>query len=151
MSEIPPALPFDPGTLLKHASTIVTAYVSKNSIAVSDIPVVLRSVHGALACAAGAKAIDQTTGQKPAVPMKKSVTADYLICLEDGKKCKALKRYLRGRYNLTPDQYRAKWGLPRDYPMVAPNYAERRSQIAKQSGLGRKQRARAAKKRTTRR
>jgi predicted transcriptional regulator len=140
-----------PDALLGFASAIVSAYVSRNPIAVSDLPGMIRSVHEGLVGASGGNAPDQATAQKPAVPIKKSITPDYLICLEDGRKCKTLKRYLRGRYNLTPDEYRAKWGLPRDYPMVAPNYAERRSQLAKKSGLGRKPRPAPPKKRAARR
>jgi predicted transcriptional regulator len=124
--------------LLKHACSIVVAYLGKNHIAQSELPGVIRSVHGALGSISSPLAADMATSQKPAVPIKKSITPDYIICLEDGKKLKMLKRYLRGKYKLTPDEYRAKWGLPADYPMVAPNYAALRSQFAKDNGLGRR-------------
>ena len=123
--------------ILKHACSIVVAYLGKNHIAQSDLPGMIRSVHSALGQVSGA-ANDAGTSQKPAVPVKRSVTPDYIICLEDGKKLKMLKRYLRGRYKLSPEEYRAKWGLAPDYPMVAPNYAALRSDFAKQSGLGRR-------------
>lgn len=124
--------------VLKHACAIVVAYLGKNHITQSDLPGMIRSVHGALGSIGGAVAPETGTGQKPAVPIKKSVMPDYIVCLEDGKKLKMLKRYLRGKYKLSPDQYRAKWGLPADYPMVAPNYAALRSQFAKDNGLGRR-------------
>ena len=123
--------------ILKLASDIVAAYVSNNPVAVSDLPAMIKSVHATLGGLSGIEGIEFVTSQKPAVPIKKSITPDYLICLEDGKKLKMLKRYLRSRFKLTPDQYRAKWGLPADYPMVAANYAARRSEFAKQIGLGR--------------
>jgi predicted transcriptional regulator len=138
----------DVNEILGLASAIVSAYVSKSSIAVSDIPAMIRSVHGALVGLNGAAVSDSAAILKPAVPLKKSVTPDYIVCLEDGKKLKMLKRYLRSRYALTPEEYRAKWGLPHDYPMVAPNYAEVRSQFAKKIGLGKTRKAPAAKKRT---
>ena len=125
--------------VLRHACSIVVAYLGKNHIAQSELPGMIRSVHGALgAISSGSPGEFGTTSQKPAVPVKKSITPDYIVCLEDGKKLKMLKRYLRGKYKLTPDQYRAKWGLPADYPMVAPNYAALRSQFAKDNGLGRR-------------
>ncbi|HXC57352.1 MAG TPA: MucR family transcriptional regulator [Rhizomicrobium sp.] len=123
--------------ILKLASDIVAAYVSNNSVSVSDLPAMIRSVHSTLGGLSGVDGIDFATTQKPAVTVKKSITPDYLICLEDGKKLKMLKRYLRSRFKLTPDQYRAKWGLPADYPMVAANYAAKRSEFAKKIGLGR--------------
>ncbi len=124
--------------ILKLASDIVAAYVSNNPVAVGDLPAMIKSVHATLGGLTGIDGIDFVTSQKPAVPIKKSITPDYLICLEDGKKLKMLKRYLRSRFNgMTPDQYRAKWGLPADYPMVAANYAARRSEFAKKIGLGR--------------
>jgi predicted transcriptional regulator len=122
--------------LLKLASDIVAAYVSNNPIPVGDLPAMIKSVHATLGGLSGAEGVDLVTTQKPAVPVKKSITPDYLVCLEDGKKLKMLKRYLRSRYQLTPDQYRTKWGLPADYPMVASNYAARRSEFAKKIGLG---------------
>lgn len=123
--------------MLNLASNIIAAYVSKNPVPASELPGVLKNVHGTLCGLSNGAAGESTTSQKPAVPLKKSVTADYIICLEDGKKLKMLKRYLNSRFGLTPDQYRTKWGLPRDYPMVAPNYSVRRSEFAKQIGLGR--------------
>jgi predicted transcriptional regulator len=123
--------------LLKLASEIVAAYVSNNPIPVSEVPAMIKSIHGTLGSLAGSVASEIATAQKPAVPIKRSVSPDYIVCLEDGKKLKMLKRYLRSNYNMTPEEYRAKWGLPADYPMVAPNYAAQRSEFAKRIGLGR--------------
>jgi predicted transcriptional regulator len=123
--------------MLKLVSDIVAAYVSNNPVPVSDLPAMIRSIHATLGALSGAPSSDLLTSQKPAVPVKKSVTNEFIICLEDGKKLKMLKRYLRSNYNLTPEEYRAKWGLPADYPMVAPNYAAQRSEFAKKIGLGR--------------
>ena len=123
--------------LLKLASDIVAAYVSNNPIPVSEVPGMIKSIHATLGGLTSPVPAEASTVQKPAVPVKKSVTSEYIICLEDGKKLKMLKRYLRSRYNLTPDEYRSKWGLPADYPMVAPNYAAQRSEFAKKIGLGR--------------
>ncbi len=123
--------------LLKLTSDIVAAYVSNNPVPVSELPGMIKSVHSTLGNLPGTPQADSLTAQKPAVPIKRSVTAEYVICLEDGKKLKMLKRYLRSNYNLTPEEYRAKWGLPADYPMVAPNYAAQRSEFAKKIGLGR--------------
>jgi predicted transcriptional regulator len=123
--------------LLKLATEIVAAYVSNNSVAASDLPAMIKSVHAALGGLSGGSSAEMATSQKPAVTVKKSITPEYIICLEDGKKLKMLKRYLRSRYNLSPEEYRAKWGLPADYPMVAPNYAAQRSEFAKKIGLGR--------------
>jgi len=123
--------------LLKLASEIVAAYVSNNAVTIGDLPGMIRSVHATLGGLAGSTAVDIQTNQKPAVPPKKSIHPEYIVCLEDGKKLKMLKRYLRSRYKLSPDEYRAKWGLPADYPMVAPNYAAQRSEFAKKIGLGR--------------
>jgi predicted transcriptional regulator len=123
--------------LLKFASDIVAAYVANNPIPVGEIPGMIRSIHTTLGGLAGGVPVDGASTQKPAIPVKKSITPEYIICLEDGKKLKMLKRYLRSRYNLTPEEYRAKWGLPADYPMVAPNYAAQRSEFAKKIGLGR--------------
>jgi len=119
------------------AADIVSAYVSKNSIPASELPELLAKVHGSLTSIAGGQAkTEQAEPKTPAVPVKKSVTPDFVICLEDGKKFKSLKRHLRTTYNLSPAEYRAKWDLPHDYPMVAPNYAKARSELAKQMGLG---------------
>jgi predicted transcriptional regulator len=123
--------------LLKLASEIVSAYVSNNPVPASELPGMIKSVHATLGSLSGAPQSETLTSQKPAVPVKKSVNADYIVCLEDGKKLKMLKRYLRSNYSLTPEEYRAKWGLPADYPMVAPNYAAQRSEFAKKIGLGR--------------
>ena len=123
--------------VLALASTIIAAYVSKNPVPVAELPAVMKNVHGTLSTLAGAGINEPSTNQKPAVTVKKSVTPDYIVCLEDGKKLKMLKRYLRSRYKLSPEEYRAKWGLPVDYPMVAPNYSAKRSAFAKQIGLGR--------------
>jgi predicted transcriptional regulator len=128
----------DPGAVLHLTATIVAAYVSKNPVPHADLPVFIRSVHGALSALATGDGGVQANLQKPAIPVKRSVTADYIVCLEDGKRLKMLKRYLRSNYRMTPEEYRAKWGLPLDYPMVAPNYAAKRSEFAKQIGLGRK-------------
>jgi MucR family transcriptional regulator, transcriptional regulator of exopolysaccharide biosynthesis len=127
----------DPPTpaTLQFASEIVAAYVSNNPLAVDELPAMIRTVHSVLAGLGD----EQNTGQPqqgPAVSIAESVTDDHLICLEDGKKLKMLKRYLRSRYGLSPEEYRAKWGLPADYPMVAPNYAAQRSKLAKEIGLG---------------
>jgi len=123
--------------ILKLTTEIVAAYVSNNPIPVSEVPAMIKSVHGTLGGLVGASQGEMQTSQKPAVPIKRSVTPDYIVCLEDGKKLKMLKRYLRSNYNMTPEEYRAKWGLPADYPMVAPNYAAQRSEFAKKIGLGR--------------
>ena len=123
--------------LLKLATEIVAAYVSNNPVPVSELPAMIKSVHATLGGLSSGTASDIQTAQKPAVTVKKSVTPEYIVCLEDGKKLKMLKRYLRSRYSLSPEEYRAKWGLPPDYPMVAPNYAAQRSEFAKKIGLGR--------------
>ena len=123
--------------LLKLVTDIVAAYVSNNTVAVGELPAMIKSVHATLGGLAGATASEPQTTQKPAVAIKKSITAEHIVCLEDGKKLKMLKRYLRSRYNMSPEEYRSKWGLPADYPMVAPNYAAQRSEFAKKIGLGR--------------
>ena len=122
--------------ILKLATEIVAAYVSNNPIPVSEVPAMIKSVHTTLGGLGGSSQGEVQTSQKPAVPIKRSVNPDYIVCLEDGKKLKMLKRYLRSNYTMTPEEYRAKWGLPADYPMVAPNYAAARSHLAKQMGLG---------------
>lgn len=124
-------------TLITLASDIVAAHVSNNSVAVSDLPVLITSVYGALA-SLGQVAPVVDVLPEPAVSIRTSVKPDFIVCLEDGKKLKMLKRHLMTHYNLTPDQYRARWNLPGDYPMVAPNYAEKRRELAKKIGLGRK-------------
>ena len=115
---------------------IVSAYVSNNTVSAQDLPTLIHEVYGALLKTSGEAAEPEPEPLKPAVPVKKSVTPDYIICLEDGKKFKSLKRHLRTHYNLSPEEYREKWGLPADYPMVAPNYAAARSELAKRMGLG---------------
>jgi predicted transcriptional regulator len=123
--------------LVDLTAEIVASYVSKNIVAQADIPKLINEVHRALAGASGVAPQGEAAPDiKPAVTVKKSVTSEYLICLEDGKKFKSLKRHLRSHYNLSPEQYREKWGLPADYPMVAPNYAQARSSLAKRMGLG---------------
>ena len=122
---------------------IVSAYVGNNTVGMSEIPSLINQVHAALTrVSAGAEPVSDPL--KPAVPLKRSVTAEYIVCLEDGKKFKSLKRHLRTQYKMTPEQYREKWGLPPDYPMVAPNYAAARSSLAKQMGLGQQRRRRGA-------
>jgi predicted transcriptional regulator len=121
--------------LLRMTSEVAAAYVSNNSLAAAQLPEVIRTIHFSLAgLQAGGPATEPLA---PAVPIKKSVHDDYIVCLEDGKKLKMLKRHLRTAYGLTPEEYRQKWGLPADYPMVAPNYAAQRSAFAKKIGLGR--------------
>src|SRR5215212_3582229 len=129
------------------AADIVSAFVSNNSVPTSDLPALIASVHGALAKLGSGGEEQPKEELRPAVPIKKSITPDYVICLDDGKKFKSLKRHLRTAYGLTPDQYRAQWDLPSDYPMVAPNYAKARSELATKMGLGQKRRAPARRRR----
>src|SRR6185437_8161743 len=137
MNEVQPA-----SNYLQLAADIVSAFVSNNSVPVADLPALIGNVHAALNTLASGSAQQVVEEPKaPAVSIKKSVQPDYIVCLEDGKRFKSLKRHLRTTYNMTPDQYRAKWGLPHDYPMVAPNYAAARSELAKQLGLGQKRRS----------
>jgi predicted transcriptional regulator len=124
------------GDLIGLTAQIVAAYVSKNPVATTELSILISDVHQALARASGNGEVIERDELKPAVPVKKSVTPDYIICLEDGKKFKSLKRHLRTHYKMSPEEYRAKWQLPHDYPMVAPNYAAARSQLAKKMGLG---------------
>jgi predicted transcriptional regulator len=131
---------------LQLTTDIVTAYLSNNPISAQDIPSIIRSVHATLDALGKDGAGAAETATKPAIAIKKSITPEYIICLEDGKRLKMLKRYLRTRYNLTPEDYRAKWGLPADYPMVAPDYATKRSEFAKKIGLGRGGRPRPTRK-----
>jgi len=137
---------------IDFTTEIVAAYVSNNSVAATELPALIESVYRALG-QLGTPAAAPVEEQKPAVPLKKSVTPEYIICLEDGKKFKSLKRHLRTSYGMTPDAYREKWGLPKDYPMVAPAYAAARSELAKNMGLGqtRKKAAPAPAKKPTRR
>jgi predicted transcriptional regulator len=129
--------PTNPDDLLRLTSEIVAAYLRNNPMPPSDVPAMIRSVHATLGGLAENMRNNGAATQKPAVPVKRSVTPEYIICLEDGKKLKMLKRYLRSNYNMTPEEYRAKWNLPAGYPMVAPNYAKQRSEFAKRIGLGR--------------
>ena len=128
-------------TLITLTADIVSAHVSNNSVAVSDLAVLIQNVHGALA-GLGIATAEPEVKQEPAVSIRSSVKPDFITCLEDGKKLKMLKRHLMTHYQMTPDQYRAKWGLAADYPMVAPNYAEQRRTLAKKIGLGTKRRKR---------
>ncbi len=124
--------------LLQKTAQIVAAYVSRNVVAVSDLPALISSVYQSLATLGQPQApAEAPAALTPAVPVKKSVTPDYIVCLEDGKRLKMLKRHLMSTYKLTPAEYRTKWGLPSDYPMVAPNYAKARSEMAVKIGLGR--------------
>lgn len=134
----------DPGNsnFIELTAGIVSAFVSNNSVAAGDIPALINQVHSALLRVSSGAKDTPAEPLKPAVPVKKSITPDYIVCLEDGKKFKSLKRHLRTQYNVTPEQYREKWGLPPDYPMVAPNYAAARSKLAKDMGLGQQRRRR---------
>lgn len=134
----------DKSELLSLTAEIVSSHVSNNAVSQVDLPVVIETVYGKLIDLA-AGPLEKQEELKPAVPIKKSITTDYIICLEDGKQLKMLKRHLKTAYDMTPDQYRDRWGLPSDYPMVAPSYAEKRKQLAKQIGLGRNRTKTAAK------
>ena len=126
-------------TLITLTADIVAAHVSNNSVAVNDLPQLISNIHGALSSLAGSGATPEVK-LEPKVPIRSSIKPDYIVCLEDGKRLKMLKRHLMTHYQMTPDQYRAKWGLASDYPMVAPNYAEQRRALAKAIGLGTKRR-----------
>jgi predicted transcriptional regulator len=131
-------------SFIELTANIVSAYVSNNAVSANDIPALISQVHSALLQVSGGQGGEAPPeALRPAVPVKKSITPDHLVCLEDGKKFKSLRRHLRSQYNMTPEQYREKWGLPADYPMVAPNYAAARSELAKQMGLGQQRRRRA--------
>ena len=134
--------PTDANDTIGLTAEIVSAYVSNNTVASADIPALINQVHAALLRVTSGEAQSPAEPLKPAVPIKKSINPDFIVCLEDGKKFKSLKRHLRTQYTMTPEQYREKWGLPGDYPMVAPNYAAARSQLAKQMGLGQQRRRR---------
>ncbi|MEL6324718.1 MAG: MucR family transcriptional regulator [Pseudomonadota bacterium] len=125
------------GVVLNMTTQVVSSFVSNNPIQASGLPGLIRDVHATLSQLENTDG-DTSQGPAPAVPVEESITPEYLVCLEDGRKLKMLKRYLSSRYNLSPDEYRTRWNLPADYPMVAPDYAKRRSQFAKQIGLGRK-------------
>lgn len=135
-------------SLIEMTASVVAAYLSNNSIATSQISEVIQSVHGAFKGLSDDRSDPEPEPLKPAVPIKRSVMPDYIVCLEDGKQLKMLKRHLRTTYDMTPDDYRAKWGLPADYPMVAPNYAQQRSDFAKKIGLGRQSTPRAGRRKT---
>ena len=130
------------GSYIEMTAKIVSAYVGHNSVPSSEIANLISQVHAALKRVSGGQVQPSAEPLKPAVPVKRSISSDYIVCLEDGKKFKSLKRHLRTQYNMTPEQYREKWALPPDYPMVAPNYAAARSQLAKQMGLGQQRRRR---------
>jgi predicted transcriptional regulator len=122
--------------VIEMTADIVSAYVGANTVSAADLPSLIQSVHRALAGMSGESQVAEAAPQEPAVSLKRSITPEFLICLEDGRKFKSLKRHLRTKYNMSPEDYRAKWGLAKDYPMVAPNYAKARSDLAKQMGLG---------------
>lgn len=122
--------------LIELTSQIVSAYVAHNPVPVAELPRLIERVHATLSQIDGGPAAEPKMELKPAVPLRKSVTEDHIVCLEDGKKFKSLKRHLRTRYDMSPEEYREKWGLPADYPMVAPNYAKQRSELARKMGLG---------------
>ncbi len=125
-----------PSSLIRMTTDIVSAYVAHNTVAVAELPKLIERIHGTLSDIRGGGEAVERSELKPAVPIRKSMTDDHIVCLEDGKKFKSLKRHLRTRYDMTPEQYREKWGLPPDYPMVAPNYARQRSDLARKMGLG---------------
>jgi predicted transcriptional regulator len=127
---------------IQLTANIVSAYVSNNSVPSAEISNLIGQVHSALLRVSSGQAAASVEPLKPAVPVRRSITSDYIVCLEDGKKFKSLKRHLRTQYKMTPEQYREKWGLPPDYPMVAPNYAAARSQLAMKMGLGQQRRRR---------
>ncbi|MFZ5836625.1 MAG: MucR family transcriptional regulator [Pseudomonadota bacterium] len=124
--------------LIDMTAEIVSAYVGNNEISAAELPSLIQQVYGSLADVSQGVVISENEPLKPAISVKRSVSSDYIVCLEDGKKFKSLKRHLRAQYDMSPDEYRIKWGLPKDYPMVAPNYAQARSNLAKQMGLGQK-------------
>ena len=126
----------DKSEIIEMTADIVSAYVGNNAVAAADLASLIQSVHRALSGVTGAADVVEAPPQEPAVSIKRSIQPDHLVCLEDGRKFKSLKRHLRTKYNLSPEDYRAKWGLPKDYPMVAPSYAKARSDLAKQMGLG---------------
>jgi predicted transcriptional regulator len=131
------------GNFIELTADIVSAYVSNNPVPAAEIPALINQVHSALQRVSSGQGETAAEPLKPAVPVKRSITSEHIVCLEDGKKFKSLKRHLRTQYSMTPEQYREKWGLPPDYPMVAPNYAAARSELAKQMGLGQQRRRRA--------
>ena len=126
----------DKAEVIEMTTDIVSAYVGNNTVTASDLPGLIQSVHNALMGVTTGVVELEAAPKEPAVSVKKSITPDFLVCLEDGRKFKSLKRHLRTKYNMSPEEYRAKWALPKDYPMVAPSYAAARSNLAKQMGLG---------------
>jgi predicted transcriptional regulator len=138
MTDLTGSEPGPDSELIDLSADIVCAYVSHNALSPTDLPKLIAEVHVALKGLRSTEVIETTEELKPAVPVRKSVAPDYIVCLEDGKKFKSLKRHLRTHYNLSPEEYREKWGLAADYPMVAPNYSATRSRLAKDNGLGRK-------------
>ncbi|MDB5561517.1 MAG: MucR family transcriptional regulator [Hyphomicrobiales bacterium] len=138
MTDLTGSEPGADNELIDLSADIVCAYVSHNALSPTDLPKLIAEVHVALKGLRSTEVIEPTEELKPAVPVRKSVAPDYIVCLEDGKKFKSLKRHLRTHYNLSPEEYREKWGLAADYPMVAPNYSATRSRLAKDNGLGRK-------------
>jgi predicted transcriptional regulator len=126
----------DRSEVIEMTADIVSAFVSNNSVPAQELPALIQSVHRALSGVSAAPEVVEAAPREPAVPVKKSVHPDFLVCLEDGRKFKSLKRHLRTKYNMSPEDYRSRWGLPKEYPMVAPNYAKARSDLAKQMGLG---------------
>jgi len=126
----------DRSELLEMTADIVSAYVGNNSVSANDLPSLISNIHAALSQVSTGVVEVEPEVKEPAVPIRKSISPDFLICLEDGRKFKSLKRHLRTKYDMSPEEYRAKWGLAKDYPMVAPNYAKARSDLAKQMGLG---------------
>ena len=130
----------NPDNFVELAADVVAAYVSNNTVTMTELPSLISQVHKALLATATGSVEKPVEALTPAVSIKKSIHPDYIVCLEDGKKFKSLKRHLRTKYDLSPEDYRAKWGLPADYPMVAPNYAAARSELAKSMGLGQQRR-----------
>lgn len=125
-----------PDQILSSVSTIAAAYLARNEVSIESVSSLIKGIHATLVGLGDPPPVEKPPAQEPAVAIKKSVTPDFIICLEDGAKLKMLKRYIQSRYGMTPAEYRAKWGLPADYPMVAPNYAQQRSALAKKFGLG---------------
>lgn len=121
---------------IELTADIVSAYVGKNSVSAADLPSLIKSIHDAISGVSSGQTEAPVVAQAPAVSIRKSINPDFLICLEDGRRFKSLKRHLRTKYDMSPEDYRAKWGLPKDYPMVSPNYAASRSALAKSMGLG---------------
>lgn len=128
----------DKSEVIEMTADIVSAYVGNNPVAAGDLPALIQSIHRTLSGISAGSEVQEVAPKEPAVPVRRSITPDHLICLEDGRKFKSLKRHLRTKYNMSPEEYRAKWGLAKDYPMVAPNYAKKRQDLARKIGLGRK-------------